>query len=157
MLTVRIIYASTSGNTEAVCARVAQELASHELVPELYKVDRTDIRTLITGELFILATSTWEHGRINPYWDKLLKDMPELELAGKYAGFIGLGDTRYEPVYFCEGVNLLQEKFLAAGGEQIGTPLKINGTPFPLLETEVVQWTWDWLDNLRRINRFKNN
>lgn len=138
---VLIIYASASGNVEAVCKKVADVLSTKGFRPNLKRAELSSITDIQSGKYIILATSTWEHGAINPYFLPLLKEMKSNHLTGKFASFIGLGDTRYEPVYFCEGMNELQRVFEARGGRTIGVPLKINGDPYDLLDSMVTDWT----------------
>lgn len=137
---IQVIYASASGNVAAVCERVATILEKQGYNVSLHRAETSTIELLKSNTLFILATSTWEHGVINPYFDSLMREMSETDLGGKFSAFIGLGDTRYEPVLFCEGMNQLQELFKKQGGVTIGVPLKINGDPYSLLDTMVTDW-----------------
>src|SRR5690606_34796197 len=94
---------------------------------------------------FIFATSTWEHGEINPFFNKLLAEMQNTNFSGKKAGFIGLGDTRYEPVYFCQGIKIIHKLVTDKGGEEIGDTMFINGEPYQLLETHVNDWALNFI------------
>ena len=58
----------------------------------------------------------------------------------KQAAFVGLGDRRYEPVFFCKGVNDIRDLWLEKGGEETGTTLKIQGEPYEQLATVVSPW-----------------
>lgn len=98
---------------------------------------------------FVLGTSTWEHGRINPKFDTLLEFIRTHSMAGKKAAFVGLGDTRYEPVSFNAGMTLLRETFLQSGGTELTRPLIIDGDPFPLLDTKVPYWTEAFISQVR--------
>jgi flavodoxin len=133
---------------QLVCEKIAAVLKTHGYNCQLLRAERTDIAEVITGEVFILATSTWEHGRINPFYDVLLKEISKVDLQGKSAGFVGLGDVRYEPVYFCEGINLIQQTFTRQKGSQIGEVLKINGDPYQVIDTDVVEWAHMFANNL---------
>lgn len=142
---VTIIYASTSGNVEVVCEKVAQVLTENGYAAELHRAEVTEIDIVKDNQLFIFATSTWEHGEINPFFDKLLAAMAETDCAGKRAGYIGLGDFRYEPVLFNVAIDIVKETFEKQGGSQVSKILKINGEPYNLLDTTVKKWTLDFM------------
>ncbi len=149
---VKIIYASTSGNVEAVCQQVADVIRTHGYSTELIRSETTDVTVIIPHHLFIFATSTWEHGRLNPFFETLLKEMKELDLKDKYAGLIGLGDRRYEPIYFCEGINAIERNFKKLGGKVLGDSLKIDGDPFPLMSNEVTNWAHLFVSHIHEVN-----
>ncbi|MEI7578652.1 MAG: flavodoxin family protein [bacterium] len=140
---ISIIYASTSGNVEIVVETVAEVLQAKGMTVTLNRAEQTAKEIFLENDLFILATSTMEHGAINPFYSRLLKEMQSLDLAGKKAAFIGLGDARYEPVYFNAGVEILKKGFLAAGGTEMFRTIKINGEPYKILETIVKKWAED--------------
>lgn len=139
---LQIIYASTSGNVQLVCEFAAKNLyEKYQIESTLHRAEVTSIDTILGNDHFILATSTWEHGEINPFWNKLLAELSRQDMHGKKAAFIGLGDKRYESVLFCKGIDILQEAFMSRGGETVGEVLKIEGEPHHQLETIVLPWT----------------
>lgn len=146
---LHIIYASTSGNVEGVCVEVSDLLKAKGQAVQLHRAEVTHPDILINNPYFILATSTWEHGRINPYWDKLLEEIKNLDLSHKLAGFVGLGDTRYEPILFCAGIDELLTETKKKGMSQVGTPLKINGNPFNQMD-RVKAWTEEFYSELAK-------
>ena len=137
---IYIIYASVSGNTELVVEHAAGILRDKGWQVNVSKAEQTSINILSENNIFLLGTSTWEHGRINPYFDTLLKEMAEQDLSGKQAGFVGLGDHRYEPVLFCGGAKKLRDVFMQQGGEEVGEMLMIDGEPNELLDSSVREW-----------------
>lgn len=145
---MHIVYASTSGNVEAVVEKIAEVLKANGIFAELHRAEQTSLDIIKNNKLFLLATSTWEHGEINPFFDRLLSEMKTVDLKGKKAGFVGLGDLRYEPVLFCEGMEILKRTFIAGGGEEIHIPLKINGEPYELLDTSVKLWALNFIKAL---------
>lgn len=149
---IKIVYASTSGNVEAVCEQVANTINEHGYETSLYRSEQTDVTEIVNHSLFIFAASTWEHGRLNPFFEPLLDEMSSIDLTGKYAGLIGLGDTRYEPVYFCEGINRIEKEFKQKGGKQLANSLKIDGDPYSKLAGEVTDWAHLFVHELHQIN-----
>lgn len=134
------IYASTSGNVEITLEKVAELVRAAGWEVSLHRAEQASAELFQQHEYFLLATSTWEHGVLNPFFDRLHKEMKGLNLAGKKAVGLGLGDTRYEQVYFCRGVDILLETWQKQQGEILYQALKLNGDPYPLLNTIVKSW-----------------
>ncbi|MCA9379032.1 flavodoxin family protein [Candidatus Dojkabacteria bacterium] len=138
---IHIIYASVSGNVELVAEEIAATLTHLGLNSKLHRAEATGIDLIQSHSYFVMLTSTWEHGAINPFFRKLRNEMYGKELSGKYSAFVGLGDKRYEPLLFCKGIDTLQQAFEKAGGKSIGEVMRINGDPHLILKTDVTQWT----------------
>ncbi len=129
---IPIIYGSASGNVEFVCQEIAvyiQEAASLGLKPLLYRAEVMPMEVVDNHDEFILAVSTWGHGIPNPYFDELIKYIGSHPMSGKTASFVGLGDKKYEPVLFCEGINITERAWIESGGDKRGETLKINDLP----------------------------
>jgi flavodoxin len=150
-MTLHCIYASTSGNVQATVEYVADWLRQKGVEVELHRAEQTPFQVVAENQQFLLATSTWEHGVLNPFFDKLAADFQINSLSGKKAGFIGLGDTRYEPVLFCGGMETLKNIWTKSGGEVKGNVLKINGEPFHQFESNVLPWLGRWWEEFNRV------
>lgn len=137
---IHLIYASTSGNVELVMQHIATVLEQQGFIAKLHRAEQTPIEVLADNQTFILGTSTWEHGALNPFFQKLYDQMKQTQFAGKQAAFVGLGDRRYEPVLFCEGMEKVRKVWLSNGGEEILQSFKLNGEPYALLEVLVTPW-----------------
>lgn len=149
MHTIPIIYASTSGNVESVCEAVADLLNTAGITTSLHRAEATSYEIIETNSTFILATSTWEHGELNPFFNKLYTELLDHDLKGKRAAFIGLGDIRYESVLFCKGIDIIREAFLRSGGTEINTTLRLNGEPYQYLNTAVLNWATRLIELLK--------
>lgn len=134
------IFASTSGNVETVVDRVAEVLTREGWTTSKHRAEETPLEVITQNHHFVFATSTWEHGVLNPFFAKLYKEMQKADFSGKQAGFIGLGDRRYEPVLFCEGMETVRRTWLANKGAELQEALKINGEPYALLDSVVTPW-----------------
>lgn len=139
-LTLHCIYASTSGNVEKVVETVAQRWRDLGWQVTLHRAEKTQLSTIQDNTHFLFATSTWEHGVLNPFFARLFNEMTKADFTGKQAAFIGLGDTRYEPVLFCEGMQIVRQNWLKNHGQEVGSALRINGEPYSRLETMVIPW-----------------
>jgi flavodoxin len=148
METLHIIYASTSGNVEMVVEYAAEIWRTHNIPLELHRAEMTQASIIADNSLFVLATSTWDHGTLNPFFQPLHDAMATMSLTGKRAAFIGSGDNRYEPVHFNRGMLQLREVWQQQGGEVIHRPLTLNGDPTAKLDTFVKPWAADFLPYL---------
>lgn len=137
---VHLIYASTSGNVEASIEFIASELKKKKFDVHLSRSEKTSIDTINNHKRFVFGTSTWDHGKVNPFFANLYKEMHEADFSAKQAAFIGLGDRRYEPVLFCEGIIKLRQLWLKNGGEEIVPTLKIQGEPFGQFDSIIKPW-----------------
>lgn len=146
MQKVEIVYASTSGNTELVCEKISQELLAAGLDCELHRAEVTDISVFESSRYYVLASSTWEHGELNPNFNELHSKMQKYDFSGKFAAFVGLGDIRYEPMMFAKAIDILKDAFLHNGGKEMNAALKINGEPHTLLETSVKTWALKYIE-----------
>lgn len=143
------IYASTSGNTEWVVEQVAGVWQAAGQTVQLHRAEQTDPTIWQQHETFLLATSTWDHGTINPFFNKLLAALKETNCAGKRAAFIGTGDVRYEPVLFCGGMETLKNTWVERGGQAIGVPMKFNGEVYAKFESVIQPWAEKILQELQ--------
>lgn len=140
-LPIHIIYASTGGNTEHVMQQVAKYWREQGAQIELHRAEATPLSVLTENTYFLFATSTWQQGRINPFFDRLLAEMKQADFKDKIAAFIGLGDRRYEQYYFCTGMKTLKEVWEKSNGTSIGVALTIGREPYEeIIEKQVKDW-----------------
>lgn len=147
---ITCIYASTSGNTEATIEQIATILNNNKFQTQLFRVEKTTPEILRKNDFIIFGTSTWGHGELNPLWKKMLTEMETTNFTGKKAAFVGLGDFRYEPVYFCKGIDILKDTFVKSGGEQVHMTLKINGDPYAQFDKLIKVWTEGLIVELKK-------
>lgn len=148
-MSVHAIYASTSGNVEVVVEKIAELVSAAGIQIELHRAEQTPIEIFDHNDTFILATSTWDHGHINPFFQRLYNAMKEHDFTGKKATFVGLGDIRYEHVMFNGGIKKLHKVWLSRGGTEVHRQLLINGEPYHILDTTVTTWTKDFIEALK--------
>lgn len=137
---IHLIYASTGGNVEATIEFTANILHYMGFEIFLNRSEQTHIDTILKHQRFVFGASTWEHGRQNPFFEELFASMQKHNFENKQAAFVGLGDRRYEPVYFCRAIDDIRDLWLEKGGGQIGTTLKIQGEPYGQLGSTVAPW-----------------
>ena len=145
---IHIIYASTSGNTEFVMDTVANKWRKMGREVILHRSEAIDIDTIKENNHFLLATSTWDHGTINPFFNKLFSEMKKTNCSGKQAAFVGLGDRKYTKHHFCKGMTLLKEVWEKSKGESLGIALTIGREPFDELMIKIIE---DWAEKTLKL------
>lgn len=152
-MSIQLIYASTTGNTEAVMEKIAEILNEKNIENELNRAEQTSISKVLESKQIIFGTSTWGHGEINPFFDELLAEIKSNDMSGKTAAFVGLGDKAYEPELFNNGIRILKEAFVTSGGTALPNELIIDGDPFAILDTKVPYWTDKIITALNESNK----
>jgi flavodoxin I len=132
---LHIVFASTSGHTEYVVDTLIDSLKRTTQGREIEETmaEKTQPRDLLSGDVLLLASSTWNtggiEGQLNPHMWVLLHDKAKtLDLAGKPCACIGLGDHRY--FYTARAADHLQTYVKAHHGRLIAPTLKIINEPY---------------------------
>ncbi|MBL4964764.1 flavodoxin [Bacillus halotolerans] len=125
---ILLVYATMSGNTEAMADLIEKGLQEAEA-----EVDRFEAMDIDDAELFndyehiILGTYTWGDGDLPDEFLDLAEEMEALDFTGKTFAVFGSGDTAYE--YFCGAVDTLEEKIKERGGEIVLPSVKVEMNP----------------------------
>ncbi|WKZ30892.1 MAG: flavodoxin family protein [Candidatus Dojkabacteria bacterium] len=146
---IKIIYASSTGNTEIVCEKVSELLDDADLDSGLFKAEEVHNDIFLQGRDFILATSTWNNGQLNDMYLELYEGLLQVDLTGKRFGFIGLGDMSYGEELFCKGIDLLKKRALQSGGTAIGETFKIDGEFTQEVSAKLEIWVKGLVNNLK--------
>jgi flavodoxin I len=132
---LHIVFASTSGHTEYVVDALIDSLKN--IIPgweiEEKRAEKTQPQDLLSGDVLLLASSTWNtggiEGQLNPHmWVLLHEKAKTLDLAGKPCACIGLGDHRY--FYTARAADHLQHYVKGHHGRLIVPTLKIIDEPY---------------------------
>ncbi|MCY9183991.1 flavodoxin [Bacillus halotolerans] len=135
---ILLVYATMSGNTEAMADLIEKGLQEAEA-----EVDRFEAMDIDDAELFndyehiILGTYTWGDGDLPDEFLDLAEEMEALDFTGKTCAVFGSGDTAYE--YFCGAVDTLEEKIKERGGEIVLPSVKVEMNPEGEEEEEVLK------------------
>ncbi|QJC95959.1 Short-chain flavodoxin [Bacillus mojavensis] len=125
---ILLVYATMSGNTEAMADLIEKGLQEAEA-----EVDRFEAMDIDDAELFndyehiILGTYTWGDGDLPDEFLELAEEMDTLDFTGKTCAVFGSGDTAYE--FFCGAVDTLEEKIKDRGGEIVLPSVKVEMNP----------------------------
>lgn len=122
-----IIYASMSGNTEAIADLIEKGLSSAGAESE--KFEAMDINATIFTEYdhFLIGAYTWGDGELPDEMLDFYDEMDDYDFSDKTIALFGSGDTAYE--IFCGAVDLLAEKVQDNNGALVMESLKIECFP----------------------------
>ncbi|MFC0270728.1 flavodoxin [Metabacillus herbersteinensis] len=127
MSKVLLVYASMSGNTEAIADLLEKSLIESGV--EVKKVEAFDADLSLFEEYksILLGAYTWGDGDLPDEMLDLYEEMDDHNFSSKQFAVFGSGDTSYDD--FCGAVDLLQDKIIERGGEIICEALKIEFNP----------------------------
>jgi len=141
MANILIIYASTSGNTELTCEKVADVLREKANTVTLQRAELSKVEDIFEYDLSILASPTYGQGALHKQMVPLAMAMKSKDFSGQKFALIGLGDAKYDLYHNIESEKILKEIIKNSGGELITDSLKIIKSPIPFLETNIKKWT----------------
>ncbi|MCR8643238.1 flavodoxin [Paenibacillus sp. N1-5-1-14] len=127
MENVVMIFASLSGNTEAMADEVAagiREAGAALTVGEAYTASAGD---LVNYDGIVLGAYTWGDGELPDDFLDFYEDLDDVDLTGKKAAVFGSGDMSYE--IYCAAVDILIEKLRERGCEIVLEGLKVENGP----------------------------
>ncbi|WNV81188.1 flavodoxin [Bacillus atrophaeus] len=124
---ILLVYATMSGNTEAMADLIEKGLKDAEAEVDRYEAMDIDAELLNDYDHIIMGAYTWGDGDLPDEFLDIADEMEELNFAGKKFAVFGSGDTSYE--FFCGAVDTLEEKIKERGGEVILPSIKIEMNP----------------------------
>jgi sulfite reductase (NADPH) flavoprotein alpha-component len=132
-----VLYATESGNTEALAAKAKQEAAKLGFAARVQDVADTDVQSLKDAGTIIALISTWGDGeppqRAAPFFRALMGDAaPRLD--GVKFAVLALGDSSY--AQFCESGRQVDARFEALGAARAAARIDLD------LDYEAGAKTW---------------
>jgi flavodoxin short chain len=128
MPNAKIVYASMTGNTEAIANLLDDELQSRGFDTEVNECTDVDASDFESADVCIIATYTYGEGELPDEIYDFYDDLKELDLSGKIYGVIGSGDVSYDDL-FCIAVDKFEEAFEASGAKKGAEGVKIEFAP----------------------------
>lgn len=103
-----IFYGSTTGSTESVAEKIANELG----------IGKEDIRNVADNqpssvqpyEVLLLGCSTWGVGELQDDWNDFLFKLKDMDLKGKLVALFGCGDAESYSSSFCDALGLIYKE-----------------------------------------------
>jgi flavodoxin I len=114
MTKIKVIFGSTSGNTENAANLIAAELGGEV-------INVTDASAAeFEADLLVLGSSTWGMGELQDDWFNGLKTLQDVDLKGKKVALFGEGDQMGFGDSYLDAVGTIYEKVTKLGAEVIG-------------------------------------
>ncbi|PJY98862.1 MULTISPECIES: flavodoxin [Bacillus] len=136
---ILLVYATMSGNTEAMADLIEKGLQDTEAEADRYEVmDIDDAQLFNDYDHIMMGTYTWGDGDLPDEFLDLAEDMDEIDFSGKTCAVFGSGDTAYE--FFCGAVDTLEAKIKERGGEIVLPSVKIENNPEGEEEQELMEF-----------------
>lgn len=116
---IGLFYGSDTGRTTAVAEQIKENL-EYKLDIDMYDVVDFNKDDVEKYDHLIIGLSTWYDGELQSDWDTNFNEFSKIDFTGKTVAMYGLGDQIVYCEYFIDGVGILAEQILKAGGELIG-------------------------------------
>ena len=115
---VAIVFGSTTMNTEYVSQRLAASFGEGRA--DCHNVREVSLDLMRERPGLVLVSSTWGNGDLQDDWESFFPRFQSLSMSGKTVGLVGVGDQENYPDAFCDGIAVLYEQVVAAGGRVVG-------------------------------------
>ncbi|WP_022661001.1 flavodoxin [Paucidesulfovibrio longus] len=134
----RVVYGSSTGNTETVAHWIAGVLRKGGADTEVLDAAKTRPEGLAEGvDLLLLGSSTWGEDEIE-LQDDFVPLFERLELAGLRGARVavfGCGSSEY--AFFCGAVDAIESRVGELGARLVHESLRVDGDP---VQGEVEAW-----------------
>lgn len=144
---ILIIYGTTTGNTEVVAQKVADQLRMAKQTVDLENVTEIIPEKLNEYEIIFFGSSTWDDGQLQSDVAEFVEkcQIKNITLANKKLAIFALGDSGYP--HFCASAELLANAFSQA--QLLNPTLKLDGFPdFPENQSNIDSWVQEKLKQI---------
>ncbi|KRN32539.1 flavodoxin domain-containing protein [Weissella halotolerans] len=130
MVEATVLYATITGNNEALADRIIDQLHLAGLTTVKQALELVDPLTItaVNTPLLVIVPYTFDQGSLPEEALDFYDDLSQVDLGGVVFGVAGSGDDFYGQD-FCTAVDAFTTRLLAAGGQQGAPSLKINLNP----------------------------
>lgn len=150
--TLRLIEASTSGNTQYVMDELVRHVGKRQpdVTVERQRAELAKPADLLRGDVVILGSGTWNtggtEGQLNPVMHAFLNDRAKnADLSGHLMTFVSLGDDRY--YYRTRCIEHFLRFLREHGGTLFIPPLILVNEPYGQ-EEKIARWADKLLDRM---------
>ena len=111
---VKVLYGSTTGNTESAARQIADAFGTKPVnIADATPAD-------LDAALLILGSSTWGVGELQGDWTAAISRLANTNLTGRKVAVFGLGDQEGFGDSFCDAMGELAQTALSRGAILIG-------------------------------------
>lgn len=132
MAHIGIYYGSTSGNTQEVAEKIAQQL----------NVDKADVHDVSNAkadfapyDVVLFGSSTMGYGDLQDDWDSFIDKVKAADLNGKKVALFGCGDSASYSDTFCDAISKIYNVIKNKGCQVIG---KVNPEGYTYDSSEAI-------------------
>lgn len=127
-----VIYASSTGTTAHVAAKIAEAYGVSEA--DVYKVKDFVPSKFADYEMFIVGSPTYGAGNLQDDWYDMVDALQAMNLSGKTVAVFGCGSEDMKNT-FCNAVGKLYDAFQKTGATMVGS---FNTFPYQFDKSEAV-------------------
>lgn len=141
---IAVVYASMSGNTEAIADIISAELKGQQ--HEVFSSDLLSINSaaeLLNYDVIFIGMYTWGDGDYPDECMDIIEELEQLNLENQLFAIFGSGDTSYPE--FCGALDKLKELIESQSGVVLSEPLRIEFNPEPEDEKDIQEFVSDVL------------
>ena len=111
---IGLFYGTTLGTAKAVADMIAKEIEV-----EVFDV-ANGIEELNKFDSLIFGTNTWGYGDLQDDWERVLKDLKNIDLSNKKIAIYSTGDQESYPDTFVDSIGILADAVEAKGAKVVG-------------------------------------
>ena len=111
---IGLFYGTTLG-----AAKVVADLIAKEIEVEVFDV-ANGIEELNKFDSLIFGTNTWGYGDLQDDWERVLKDLKNIDFSGKKVAIYSTGDQESYPDTFVDSIGILADVVEAKGAKIVG-------------------------------------
>lgn len=139
MGTVRalVLFGSTTGTTRILAGAAKKGLLAAGLDVVVRNAFGARVSDLRGFPVILAGCSTWEDGRLQRDFGRLVAELGDLRLDGVLAGIFGAGSKSYPK--FCRAVDVLESEFTGRGARLVLPSFRLDGSPYAIRGT-VQSW-----------------
>ena len=127
MTAVKIVFSSTTGNTEGIAENLVEEFQALDADVEVIDADDdVDEDVFEDADVCVVATYTDGDGEVPFNLQEFYEALPDIDLAGKVYGVVGSGDSELYPDAFCQAAVDFEAAFEATGATKGADTVKIE-------------------------------
>ncbi|WP_265457259.1 flavodoxin domain-containing protein [Enterococcus sp. HY326] len=126
MTVAKIVYASSTGNTEGISEILEDTFNEMDVEVERLEADEADDETFEDADICVIATYSTGDGERPFDFEDFYEELTDLDLAGKVFGVVGSGDSKLYPDHSFFAALSFDEAFEKTGATRGHEVVKIE-------------------------------